>query len=264
MSEHQWDEERRRFVADDDGPGGRDGDGGPLGLLATEFVGLAGLLAEERTVRGVLQRIVDVAKAVVPGSDLASITVRDDRGRYHTPVETDGLATRLDEWQYRLGEGPCVEATRIPGPAVTYSRDLAAGREYPAFGREAAALGVRCVLAVGLFPGGELPRLGALNLYSVEVGGLDEQDRDVALVLAAHASTALAATLATSAADLEVAQLKEALRSRDVIGQAKGILMERRGISADEAFETLRRASQALNVKLTTIAQTVVDRRAEL
>jgi AmiR/NasT family two-component response regulator len=96
------------------------------------------------------------------------------------------------------------------------------------------------------------------------VGGLDEQDRDIALVLAAHASTALASTMACSAAELQVAQLGQALNSRDVIGQAKGILMERRKISADEAFDVLRRASQSLNIKLTQVAKTLVDRRAEI
>jgi AmiR/NasT family two-component response regulator len=84
------------------------------------------------------------------------------------------------------------------------------------------------------------------------------------VILAAHASTALAGTVAATAAELETAQLRQALQSRDVIGQAKGILMERRGISADEAFDVLRRASQSLNIKLTTVAQTLVDRRAEI
>ena len=121
------------------------------------------------------------------------------------------------------------------------------------------------VLAVGLFPLVEsVPRTGALNLYSFDVGGIDELDRDLAVILAAHASTALAATMASTAAELETAQLRQALTSRDVIGQAKGILMERRGISADEAFDALRRASQSLNVKLTQVAQTLVDRRADL
>jgi len=84
------------------------------------------------------------------------------------------------------------------------------------------------------------------------------------MVLAAHASTALRATMSSSAADLEVAQLKEALNSRDVIGQAKGILMERRGVSPGKAFDTLRRASQALNVKLAQVAETLVEHRAEI
>ena len=54
------------------------------------------------------------------------------------------------------------------------------------------------VLAVGLFPGGEEPRTGALNLYSYQIGGLDELDRDLAVILAAHASTALGGTMAAT------------------------------------------------------------------
>jgi hypothetical protein len=123
---------------------------------------------------------------------------------------------------------------------------------------------VRSVLAVGLFPGGEIPRLGALNLYSFAPDGFTAADPDIALVLAAHASTALVGTKAVTAAELEAAQLKEALASRDVIGQAKGILMERRGISAAEAFDVLRSASQSLNVKLAQLAETLASRRAEL
>ena len=135
--------------------------------------------------------------------------------------------------------------------------------------RRPRALGAHSVLAVGLFPRSvtDAPvgeRLGALNIYSLERGGLDARDRDLALVLGAHVSTALAATAASTAAELEVAQLREALRTRDVIGQAKGILMERRGISADEAFDTLRSASQSLNVKLAQVAETLVTHRAEI
>jgi ANTAR domain len=250
--------------------GGDVGDGGSVllsmdvGPLAAEFGRLAENLMNATTVHGVLKRVVDAARVAVPGADLVSVTMRAD-DRYHTPVETDPLATRLDELQYRLGEGPCVESTRTPGLGLTFSGDLGAGREYPQFGPAAAGLGVHSVLAVGLFPITEsLPRTGALNLYSMQVGGIDELDRDLAVILAAHASTALAATLASTAADLEAAQLRQALDSRDVIGQAKGILMERRGISADEAFDVLRTASQSLNLKLTQVAQTLVERRADI
>ena len=234
------------------------------GPLASEFLWLAENLMNATTVHGVLQRIVTVAQVAVPGADLVSVTIRND-GRFHTPVETDPLATRLDEVQYELAEGPCVESTRTAGVGLTFSGNLGASREYPRFGPAAAKLGVHSVLAVGLFPAnGSTLRTGALNLYSFKIGGIDELDRDLAVILAAHASTALAATMASTASDLELAQLRQALNSRDVIGQAKGILMERRGISADEAFDALRRASQSLNVKLTQVAQTLVDRRAEI
>jgi AmiR/NasT family two-component response regulator len=62
----------------------------------------------------------------------------------------------------------------------------------------------------------------------------------------------------------EIVTLRRALESRDVIGQAKGILMERRGIDEDEAFDVLRTASQALNVKLARVAETLASRRAEI
>ena len=265
-TEQDWAEDRLRFSLGrpgSDAPVGV-GVGGAIGPLAAEFVRLAQVLAGERTVQGVLRRVVEVAQKAVPGADLVSITLRSPAG-YTTPVETDALATRLDEIQYRLDEGPCVEATRMAGLGLTYSANLRRCSEYPRFGAAAAALGVHSVLAIGMFPhGGDAPRMGALNIYSYEIGGLDELDRDIAVVLGAHASTALAATTACTAAELEAAQLRQALNSRDVIGQAKGILMERRRISADEAFDVLRSASQSLNVKLAKVAATLVERRAEL
>jgi ANTAR domain len=260
-TEQEWAEDRKRFAA-----GGSDGsaaivDAGPL---AREFVDLAAKLVGEATVRGVLQRVVEATRSAVQGADLVSVTLRAPSG-FHTPVETDPVATELDEVQYRLDEGPCVEATRMAGLGMTYCSDLGNCPEFPRFGRAAVGMGVGSILAVGMFPhGGDAPRMGALNIYSHEVGGLDERDREIALVLAAHASTALAATMACTAADLEAAQLREALNTRDIIGQAKGILMERRRISADEAFDLLRSASQSLNMKLTKVAQTFVGRRADI
>ncbi len=253
-TEQDWSEDRALFA---------DGQVADLGPLSGEFVRLAESLLTATTVHGVLDRVVNAGRIAVPGADLVSVTLATEAG-YTTPVYTDDLALKLDEVQYRLREGPCVEATRTPGLGLTFSGDLAQGVQFPAFGPAAAALGLHSVLAVGLFPEGEKPRFGALNIYAYEAGGLNELDRDLAVILAAHASTALAGTVATTAVELEVAQLRQALQSRDVIGQAKGILMERRGISADEAFDVLRRASQSLNIKLTTVAQTLVDRRAEI
>jgi hypothetical protein len=262
-SEQDWADDRAHFT-DGGAAGAMTRVISTVGPLAAEFARLAESLMAATTVQGVLQRVVEAARIAVPGADLVSVTLRSD-DHFRTPVQTDPLATRLDEVQYRLNEGPCVESTRTPGLGLTFSGDLGAGREYPRFGPAAAQLGVHSVLAVGLFATVEsVPRTGALNLYSFQVGGIDELDRDLAVILAAHASTALAATMASTAAELEAAQLRQALTSRDVIGQAKGILMERRGITAEEAFDALRRASQTLNVKLTQVAQTLVDRRADI
>ncbi len=269
--EQDWAEDKRRFTI-------RASDGGPsaddvaeltdtLGPLAAEFVRLAETLMNDATALGALDRVVRATKAVIRGADLVSVTMRASGGGFETPVQTDPMAVCLDEEQYRLGEGPCVSATLTTGVGVTFDADLGTGRCFPRWGPVAAGLGVHSVLAVGLFPDARGrsngTRVGALNAYSLRRAGLDEQDRDLAVVLAAYASTALAAMTATNAAELEAAQLREALRSRDVIGQAKGILMERRGIGPDEAFDTLRRASQSLNIKLARVAETFVEHRSQ-
>nr|WP_281283175.1 ANTAR domain-containing protein [Kutzneria buriramensis] len=105
---------------------------------------------------------------------------------------------------------------------------------------------------------------GALTIYSRRAGGLSRADRDTALLLATHGSLALAHVRTAELADLQRAQLRRAVDSRDLIGQAKGILMSRQGISSDEAFDLLRRTSQDLNVKLVDVAHTLTTRHGEL
>ncbi|RAS64756.1 ANTAR domain-containing protein [Lentzea atacamensis] len=201
----------------------------------------------------------------MPGADLASVTLRTPDGHFHTPVETDPVAGTLDQLQYDLGEGPCLDAALGLGPGVAGSFDLAAESKWPRFGPAAAGYGVGAVLSTTLLPNAELPLLsGALNVYSHRPRGLEEADEDMALLLATHASLALAHTQAVGAAELRAVHLRNAIDSRDVIGQAKGILMSRRGMSADEAFDVLRRTSQDLNVKLVQLAATVIAHHDEL
>lgn len=230
------------------------------GAVAAEFTDLSRRLLDAVTVHDVLRLVVDTGMLVVDGAELVSVTLRTTDGNYETPVSTDALATSLDYLQYQLDEGPCVEATRIPGIGSVTSADLKGDGMFPRWGPAAADAGVHAVLAVGLFLGEPAAGSGALNFYAFQPGALDSADRDVALILAAHAATALAGTEARSAAELEKANLRAALQSRDVIGQAMGILMERRGIDSDEAFQVLRRASQSLNRKLVDIAAALAGR----
>ena len=118
------------------------------------------------------------------------------------------------------------------------SPDLRSGSNWPAFGP--AAAGGRTVLVLGVFPdpGASLPRLASLNLYS----------RRVALA-------SVSALTALTALTEENTQLHQALQSRDVIGQAKGILMERRKLTPEQAFDVLRDASSRLNTKLAELAR---------
>ncbi|WP_222853385.1 ANTAR domain-containing protein [Fodinicola acaciae] len=247
-ADREWSHDRKRFAAD----------GAIVGPLARQLSELAQRLAPAPTVADAVRHVVEMTKVVVPAADLVSVTLRDPRGKFRTPFHTDALAVRLDELQYEFGEGPCVEATRTPGEGAIDAPDVATSQSWPRWGPPAAQLGVRSVFAVGLFPYSDPPRMGALNIYSSLLDGLAELDRDVAIVLASFAAAALSGTDAVEAAKLESVQLREALLSRDLIGQAKGILMERRGCSADEAFDVLRRTSQDLNLKLSAVAEAVV------
>lgn len=253
-SEHEQFVRAQRTVDGADPTTGLD-DAGPL---AREFGLLTRSLLAATTVAEVLDQIVAAARTVIPAVDLASVTMRSDDGTFHTPVATDPVAAVLDQQQYRAGRGPCVDAARPDGPALAAADDLSTDRRWPEFADASVRAGLHSLLATTLIPDAEPPRLpGALNLYARGRGAFVPADRDRALLLATHASLALSTTAAVSAADLERSQLRAAIASRDLIGQAKGILMGRRGLSADEAFDVLRRTSQDLNIKLVELAATV-------
>jgi GAF domain-containing protein len=238
------------------------GGGFTAGPLGRQFMTLTRALLDSGSVAAVLERVVFAALKIIPGADLVSVTLRSSDGAFHTPVETDPVATELDQLQYRFDEGACVEAAHADGPAMAVSDDLAVDTRWPRFGPAAAALGFRSLMSTALVPDAARPQLsGALNVYSRRPGGLAAADRDVLLLLATHASLALATTQAVTRGELEAEQLRRALDSRDVIGQAKGILMARRGISAAEAFGVLRRTSQEMNVKLRELAETMTSQQ---
>jgi len=279
-SDVDWDAERSAFVAEDATERAKGNDGYPANGLAPSGGPRIGMLAdavgelsrallvapETGGVNEVLERVVDVGNRVIRGADLASVTLRrGEREGYSTPAYSDPLAVKLDELQYEYEEGPCVRALEAGGLGVARSDDLAHDETWTRFGPAAAELGACSVFAVGLFPVGETRALrGALNFYAYAPGRFDAADREAAVLLAAHVSTALAYVTVTEAAELRETQFRSALDSRDVIGQAKGILMERRGLPPDQAFDVLRRASQDLNVKLRDVAATLAERRAEL
>jgi GAF domain-containing protein len=256
FDEREWQRDRSGFLAD-----GAVADG----LLVGQFTELTRALLAADTVAGALEQVVDAAMAVLPGADFVSITLRSPDGSFHTPVLTHEVAGDLDLAQYRTGEGPCVDCALPTGPALAYSADLAADMKWPQWGPIAVRAGVGSILATTLLPSARPPRCtGALNVYSGQPHGLDKTDHTAALLLATHASLALAHSQAVELAELQAEQMRIALDSRDVIGQAKGILMDRRGITADEAFEMLRRMSQDLNVKLAELAVTLAARHTEL
>ena len=200
-----------------------------------------------------LQRIVDLSVETIDSCDLAGIFLVAD-GRVTTPAASDPLVTTLDGLQFETDEGPCLDAISEQG--VYYAEDLQDDDRWPQFGPRASGHGVRCLLAIPLLADGTL---AALNLYARLPLAYGAIDRAKGLLFATLAGHALHSAQLRQDEETHSDQLQQALVTRNLIGQAQGILMERERITADQAFDVLRRASQSLNVKLREVAQRLVD-----
>ena len=210
-------------------------------------------LLAEGSADATLARIAATAVDTIDGCDSAGVFVVQ-AGDVTAPAAAGALAAQLDALQRQLNEGPCLDAIAQASPV--YAQDLAEANPWPAFARAAVDAGVRSSLSVHV-AAGQTP--GALNCYAAYPRAFGATDRAKAVMLAVLAGLALSAAEARQAEDLRVANLEAALVSRNLIGQAQGILMERERITADQAFDILRRASQHLNIKLRDVAQRLVD-----
>jgi hypothetical protein len=206
-------------------------------------------MASRQAVDETLQLAVDLATELVRGCEIADVMLLR-RGGTTTPVSSEPTAVEIDRIQAETGEGPCISAAR--DHPVVVSDDLETDDRWPAFSRRAVAeTGVHSALSFQLYlHRSDGDRFGAMNLYSREPAAFDADSIALGEVFAAHCSTALAAAI-----DREGAEV--ALASRDLIGQAKGILMATERVTAAEAFDLLRRTSQDLNVKLRDVADHV-------
>lgn len=204
-------------------------------------------ISESLTVQGTLDAIVSAARTAVPEFAHVSISMREPGGTIETKAGTDQLVWELDAAQYRLGEGPCVQAMREESLVVV--ERLAQEQRWPRYVRAAAARGVRSQVGVRLAANGK--HIGGLNLYSTEHDAVDEDSTETARIFATHAAIVLSHAQHES-------QLNQALDSRKIIGQAIGILMERYRIDSDRAFQFLLRASSTSNIKLREVADEVV------
>jgi GAF domain-containing protein len=212
------------------------------------------LLGEDEPVDTTLRRVADLAARTVPGCDAAGITLFLD-GSPRTAAHTDQRTLSVDRQQYDKGEGPCLEAIRTGASQLV---DVEEARErWPGFTEAAIGAGVRSFLAAPLPVGKSF--IGALNLYSSSRDGFDRLDEAFVILLTEQAAVTVAAAQRYLAARHLATQLDEAMRSRGVIEQAKGVLMARHRVDEDRAFQLLRQASQDRNVKLRTIAREIVD-----
>lgn len=225
----------------------------PAEGIARQLSDMARSLQAEPTSDQLLQAIVVAAVANVPAAEYAGITLVSRHGGVTTPAATDEIVRIIDRLQYETGEGPCLSAAYEH--RTMRADDLSTETRWPQFAARAAEAGIRSMLSFQLFVRDDT--LGSLNLYSREPGVFTAESEDMGLLLAAHAALAMVGAQREG-------NLRTALTSRDVIGQAKGILMERHKIGANAAFQLLIRASQENNRKLSAIAEMVSTTGQEL
>ena len=223
------------------------------GDLALEVEAAARELFGAGGMEDTLAKVVELAVVTVDGCDLAGVFLFDG-DVIATPAHTDPLVAELDACQQEYGGGPCLDALR--DMLSFYAEDLSDDPRWTRFGPEAASKGVRSLLAIPLRANGTI---GALNLYGRYPKAFGVLDRAKAHLLAALAALAFVVARSHEDEERRAANLRTALISRELIGQAQGILMERERITAEQAFDILRRASQHLNIKLREVAQALVD-----
>ncbi len=192
----------------------------------------------------VLAELVEHAAAEIPGADCAGVTITRNSKKIETPAATHKWPIVLDEIQERYREGPCLTAAWEE--RTVHVPDLARDERFPNYRRDALEqTPIRSIMAFQLFIADET--IGAINVYAEKPNSFGAESREIGLIFAAHSSVAW-----NSARRDE--QFKQALASRDIIGQAKGMIMERYSVDAVQAFALLRKLSQDSNVPLIEIA----------
>jgi GAF domain-containing protein len=215
---------------------------------------LAAIVLSSQPLGAVLRRVAQVTVKALPSAEEASVTLIE-RGRPRTVAFSGDLAVTLDERQYAMGFGPCLDAA-ISGQTIVLDTH-AENVNYPDFARAARRAGVRHVLSIGM------PALqhtsGGLNIYcSSAADAFDPQSLAQATAFAGYAAATIFNAALYAGAVEEVAQMQQAMTSRAGIEQAKGIIMAQQHLSADEAFDVLVSLSSRSNRKLRDVAADVI------
>lgn len=203
---------------------------------------------DKASVEDTLQAIVDAARHSLPDFEHIGISTTAKGGQITTRAATTQLVWTLDDLQYELGEGPCVDAMR--GQPTVKAPKIAQDDRWPHYVPQAVERGLRSQVAVRLYTDAE-GTIGGLNLYSTDTEDVDDEEVDVADLFATHAAVALG-----HARDVD--NLNKALCNRTVIGQAMGLLMAEYSVDEDAAFGFLRRTSSHTNRKLRDVAARLV------
>ena len=228
----------------------------PTTRLALAFATIAEHLYAPDSYDGVLLRIAQTAVSTVAGCQMASVTLTE-HGAFQTAATTDSVASAVDQAQYDAREGPSLDAVDAP---FVYAQAFPDTR-WPTLASRPAELGAQSAASYRLAAASVATAGvgGSLNTYGVEPDAFSDEAQEIGLILAAHASMAAGVVRERGALQDLAENLNMALLSRDVIGQAKGILMERLKIGPEDAFDILRRSSNRLNKKLHAVALSVAE-----
>lgn len=212
--------------------------------LSQRLADLARSMQHQGSPQAVLDIVISAVVGAIPGAEEATITLVEARRRVVSAAATSDLARRFDDLQQETGQGPCLDA--MYNQETIRVDDLVTDPRWPRLARRVAESGARSVLSFQLFV--EANDLGALNLLARRAGAFTDESERVGLLYASHIAVAVAAAQ-------NARHLARALARRDVIGQAKGILMERHRLTADQAFALLAKVSQETNLKLYEVAE---------
>jgi len=215
---------------------------------------IGGVLESIEQVSDYLERVVHAVRRHVTGCDEVGVTILSS-GRPHTAAYTTVQTLEIDAVQYALDEGPCLDAARHRRENRVDDLLVDDGR-WPAFAHECREDGMRSLLALPLVSGSEC--VGAINLYGWAPNAFDAFDASLVRVAASRCADAVVAVSTLDGIRRLAGQLEQAMASRAVIEQAKGVIMAMRGVPEHEAFEVLRRTSQDRNVKVRELAHQIV------
>jgi transcriptional regulator with GAF, ATPase, and Fis domain len=217
-------------------------------LIRSTMAELTANFAAATPIDDTLASVTAAAVHLIGGVDCADVLLIKD-GEYQSIAATSEVAPRVDAAQLRTGEEPCLEAA---AHAVMIRCDnFVEDSRWPHFAPAAVAAGVHSVLSFQLYS--HAADTGALNLFGYHARRFNAESEAIGAMLATHAATALIAANRQH-------QFDSALASRDVIGQAKGIIMERFDLDAVRAFEMLTRMSQNSSTPVSVVAAEIAER----
>ena len=221
--------------------------------LGASLSALSRLSTSRLDLPDLLVQVATYAVQAIPGADGAGLTMME-RDRANTIVASAPFVREIDAIQYGIGEGPCISAAKER--TSMRSGSLGGERRWPRFGPRAGRLGVHSVLSLPLLtPDGVV---GAMNIYAHDKDAFDERAERIGELFAVPAAIAVQNAQVQAATKRLAASLQAALNAQATIDQAIGILMSRSGYTPDQAHDRLRQLSRTQNVKLVTVAASIV------